>query len=98
VNCGGEETGETATITGQIISVKMTAMPDNPWEELAIKDAQGKVYILIGKAVEKLQEAIGKTAAITGVTKPPMLVSGASTAVLEVKKFKLINSQQLNTE
>ena len=96
--CYAQEENQTITVTGQIISVKMTALADNPWEEIALKDSQGKIYILIGKAVEKLQDAIGKTVKISGVTKPPMLVSGAKTAVLEVSKFMLINSQQLNVK
>jgi hypothetical protein len=96
--CYAQEENQTITVTGQIISLKMTAFADNPWEELALKDDQGKIYVLIGKAVEKLQSAIGKIAKITGVTKAPMLVSGANTAVLEVSKFMIIPSQQLNTK
>ena len=96
--CYGQDENKTITVTGRIISLKMTAFADNPWEELALKDDQGKIYVLIGKAVEKLQEATGKLVKITGVTKAPMLVAGAKTAVLEVSKFMLINSEQLNSK
>jgi hypothetical protein len=93
-----QEENKAITVTGEIISLKMTALADNPWEELALKDSQGKIYILIGKAVEKLQDAIGKSAKIIGFAKPPMLVSGANTAVLEVSKFMIITSQQLDSK
>jgi hypothetical protein len=99
-NAGAQEKDELATfeeqalaLTGTLIKVRMTQSPDNPWEELALKDAKGTLYILIGSAVEQLLPLVGKTVAVQGFSKPPMRIQGTNCTVIEIAKFTLADNQ-----
>ena len=80
------------TVQGEIIKVKMSESVDPvPWEEMGIKAADGKIYILIGRAVENIVNSAGKQYLVKGMTKPSMVVKGEQVTVIELESAQILS-------
>jgi len=74
-----------ATLTGVLVWVDQSYSSSSRQKQLVLIDDNKREIILIGEAVNKLLDKIGKQVTVTGVYKPSMAIKGADTAVLEVR-------------
>lgn len=78
---------EMLVVTGTLVKVKMTNLPNNPWTEMAVQDKDGTLYILIGSKAALLPDLVGQTITVKGYTKPEMMVKGEVTTVIEISEI-----------
>ncbi|MCM8781101.1 MAG: hypothetical protein NC908_04185 [Candidatus Omnitrophica bacterium] len=74
-----------ATLSGNLSFIEMEGSDSIEWKELGLIDEEGNITILIGELVTQLYDKIDRYVTLTGVYKPPMLVKGKPTPVLEIK-------------
>lgn len=86
VPCKGQEVGDRISVTGKIDTVKISNFGENSWKELAVRDQEGNVYILIGEKAGKAGKMKGKKVKIEGIAKHKMMYNGKKRSVIEVKK------------
>ncbi|MFZ2385286.1 MAG: hypothetical protein WBE75_03670 [Candidatus Omnitrophota bacterium] len=80
------------SVEGEIVKIKIReSNVPAPWEEMGIKSAEGKIYILIGKAVKDIRKDIGKKYLIKGMTKPSMTVKGEQVTVIELRSARILS-------
>ena len=91
------EEGWEVTVSAELFKIKMPQFPDNPWQELAIKDDSGKTFILIEQLVKGIRKDEAKKVTITGTLMPAMFVKGEAVSVIQTKEIKALEAQDKKT-
>ncbi|MEA3328950.1 MAG: hypothetical protein U9Q08_04400 [Candidatus Omnitrophota bacterium] len=85
LNLHRQRAGGWFTISGILVWIEMNNFEEIDWKELAVKDSEGKITILIGSLVSGLKDHVGKFVTVTGIMKPEMQAKGGLAPVLEIR-------------
>ncbi|MCX7926557.1 MAG: hypothetical protein N2606_00225 [Candidatus Omnitrophica bacterium] len=88
------EEGSEITVRGELFKLSMTELANNPWKELAIKDENGRIFILLGEKVKEILNDEGSLVEISGRIMPGMFVKGKPISVIHIETIKKLDTKQ----